>query len=232
MSQPPSPLLPTLRALEQFDDPVLLGVAGRSVLWSVGLFAALGWAVQRGLHDWLGFAGWLSGVLGGVGAAVLAWLLFLPVAGLVASLFVDRIARRVEAQFYPWLPPARPAPLAAQAWDGVVLGAQVLLLQGLALLLALPLFGLSLPLGWAVAAWTIGRGLFVAVAMRRMTRPQALACYRARRGDVLLQGALAAAASLLPVANLLVPVVAVAALVHVLHAGGAAPPGLSVARTV
>ncbi len=217
-----SPLAPPLRAIAQLDDPVFLGVVLRSVLWAVGLFVLLAFGIQQGAHGWLHLAGWLAGALGGVGAALLAWLLFLPVVGLVASLFVDRVAARVEQRFYPDLPPARAAPIAAQLWDGVVLGAQVLALQVVALLLAPFLLGASVPLGWAIAAWAIGRGLFVAVAMRRMPRREALAAYAARRALVVFQGLLIVAASLLPLLNLLAPVLGVAAMAHVLLAGGGA----------
>ena len=72
-------------------------------------------------------------------------------------------------------------------------------------------------IGWAVAAFAVGRGLFVAVAMRRMDRPAALALYASRRPAVLAQGALVVAASLVPLLNLLAPVLGIAAMVHVLH---------------
>jgi len=68
-----------------------------------------------------------------------------------------------------------------------------------------------------VTGWAIGRGLFVAVAMRRMTRPEALAAYRARRLPVVVPGVLLALLSLLPPLNLLVPVVGIATMVHVLE---------------
>ena len=212
------PLTPILRAIAQLDDPVFLGVALRSVLWTLVLFVALAVGIEQAGHGWLHLPGWLAGALGGIGVAVLAWLAFLPVAGLVATLFVERVAASVERRFYPGLPPGRPAALAAQLWDGIVLGLQVLLLQVLALALAPFLLGASLPLGWAIAAWAIGRGLFVAVAMRRMTRPQALALYAGRRALVVFQGLLITAGSLLPFVNLLVPVLGVAAMAHVLHA--------------
>jgi CysZ protein len=61
--------------------------------------------------------------------------------------------------------------------------------------------------------------------MRRMTRPSAAAMYLALRPSVLAQGALMAAASLLPVLNLFVPVLGTAAMVHVLHGCGRFAPG-------
>jgi CysZ protein len=223
-----SPLAPMLRAVSQLDDPVLLGVVVRSAAWAAALFVALALAVRHEAHLLLGMKFWLADLLGGIGAAVLAYVLFLPVAGVLASLFAERVAAAVERRFYPGLPPARPAPLGAQIWDGLALGVRVLLLQIASVLLA-PLLGISLPLGWAIAAWAIGRGLFVAVAMRRMRRDQALALYRSSRPAVLFQGVLIAAGSLIPLANLLVPVLGVAAMVHVLHARHGSVAGLSLA---
>ena len=66
--------------------------------------------------------------------------------------------------------------------------------------------------------WAIGRGLFVAVAMRRMGRADAQFLYRRHRIAVLLPGLLLAAAATLPGVNLLVPIVGIAAMVHVLNA--------------
>jgi uncharacterized protein involved in cysteine biosynthesis len=71
-------------------------------------------------------------------------------------------------------------------------------------------------LGWAITAWALGRGLFANVAMRRMTRREAMQIYRARRWAVLAQGAVLTVAGTLPLLNLLVPVLGPAAMVHVL----------------
>ena len=217
-------LAPPLRALAQMDDPVFLGVVWRGVAWTflgfVGLAALLVWGAHAALagHNWLG---WLAGAFGGVGAALLSLYLFLPLAGVVASLFANRVAAAVEWRFYPGLPPAHPAPFAQQAWDGVALGARVLGWQVLALLLLLtPLAPIAAPLGWLVSAWSVGRGLFVAVAMRRMDRRNAAAAYAGLRGAVLAQGALMAITGLVPVLNLFVPVLGTAAMVHVMHMAG------------
>jgi len=212
-----------LRALAQFDDPAFLGAVWRSVAWAVaallGLAALLVWggSAMVAQNGWLS---WLGGLLGGVGAALLAFYFFLPLATVIASLYANRIADAVERRFYPYLPPAHPAPLAEQIWDGLALGLRVLLWQivTLALLLIPLLAPIAMPLGWLIAAWAVGRGLFVAVAMRRMDRATAARLYAYRRGSVLAQGGLIAAGSLVPLLNLFVPVLGTAALVHVLHA--------------
>jgi CysZ protein len=92
----------------------------------------------------------------------------------------------------------------------------VLLLNIVALLLAFLIPGIGLVLGWMIAAYAIGRGLFVAVAMRRMPREVAESAYAAHRFTVLLTGGVLAAAAYVPFANLLIPVIGVAAMVHVL----------------
>lgn len=205
------------------DDPVFLGVLVRSLAWSLlaflGLLAGSAWAVQHvvGQPGWLG---WAAGMAGGLGAALLAVWLFVPAAVLIATLYIERVSAAVDRRFYPaLLPPRGGAALSVQVWDGVALGAQVLGWQVVALLLALALPGVGLLLGWAVTGWAIGRGLFVAVAMRRMPRAQALLVYGGRRPAVLLLGLILALAGTVPLLNLVVPVIGVAALTHVLNRG-------------
>ncbi len=212
-------LAPIGRALSQLDDRVFVGVLLRSLAWSAACFIALHvgtlWAMHR-LLDLHGPLAWVADLLGSLGASLLAFWLFLPVAAVIGTFYIERIAAAVERRHYPFLPPARGAPLIEQAWDGISLGLRILLLNLLALVLALLLPGIGLVLGWAIGAFAIGRGLFVAVAMRRMPRHQAAALYRWARPAVLVQGGIMALAAWLPVLNLLIPVVGTAAMVHVL----------------
>jgi CysZ protein len=198
---------------------VFLGVVLRSLLWSAVCFVALHvaaiWAVHHllDLHGWLG---WTADVVGGVGASIFALWLFLPVAAIIGTLYLERIARAVERRHYPALPPARGAPLASQIWDAAGIGARILLLNVLGLIAALLLPGVGLILTWIIGGYAIGRGLFAAVAMRRMPRFAAQALYRRARPAVLAQGCILALAAYIPALNLLIPVVGTAAMVHVL----------------
>jgi uncharacterized protein involved in cysteine biosynthesis len=212
-------LTPLGRAVGQLDDPVFLGVLLQSVLLAALCFLLLHvaaiWVVHGvlALHGWLA---WSADIAGGIGAAFLALWLFLPVAALIGTLFIERIARAVERRHYPYLQPAAGASLAAQAWDGLAVGMRILGLNLLALVLALVIPGVGLIAAWAIGAFAIGRGLFVAVAMRRMPRPAAEALYRRHRGIILAQGGVMALAGYVPVLNLLIPVLGTAAMVHVL----------------
>jgi uncharacterized protein involved in cysteine biosynthesis len=218
------------RAIAQCDDPAFLAVVLRSVAWAVLALALLAVGASWGLAalvagHWSGWWwGWLAALAGGIGTAVAAIYLFLPLAAVIATLFVERVAAAVERRYYPFLPPGRSAPLGEQIWDGIALGLRVLAWQLASLVMAFLLPGVGLLLGWAIAAWALGRGLFVAVAMTRMDRAQAVALYRSERLTVWVQGALMAAASLVPVLNLVAPVLGVAAMVHVMHATNPAVP--------
>jgi uncharacterized protein involved in cysteine biosynthesis len=204
------------RAFEQLGDAGFLRVLGWSLLLAalafLGCFFLATWLLHAaiGRETW-----WPAGLLGAVGAALLAFFLYIPVAAGIAALFSDSIAAAVERRWYPGLPRAQGAALAVQAWDGVALGLRVLLAQVAALAGALLLPGIGLPLGWAISAWALGRGLYVMVAMRRTGRDAALADYARCRTLVLIQGAALTALSLLPILNLLVPVLGIAAMVHV-----------------
>jgi len=165
------------------------------------------------LHGWLG---WAADLAGGIGASLLALWLFLPVATLIGALYIDRIARAVERRHYPGLPPAQGASLTSQIWDGISIAARILLLNLLALIAALMLPGIGLILAWIIGGYAIGRGLYAAVAMRRMSRTAAESLYRRARPTVLVQGCILALAGYVPVLNLLIPVIGTAAMVHVL----------------
>lgn len=217
---------PLRRAVSQLDDPAFLSVVLRSMGVSAVLFVLLalgvGWGVQSILpflsthaHGWVVTV--LSGALGSAVAILAALWLFVPLVLVVATLLMEIIARAVERRYYPDDPPAQPASLRAQIWDGLVLGARVLALNVFTLALTFLVPGPGWIIGGLVAAWALGRGLFVAVAMRRCTRAGALEMYRHHRGLVLMQGGILALASTVPIVNLLVPVLGTAVMVHVVH---------------
>lgn len=208
-------------AVSQLADPVFRGVILRAVLLATAVFVGLLVAAVWGLGQWTpgpAWAAWIASTVGGVLAALLALWLFVPAAVLIGTFYVDRIATAVERRYYPALPRPAGAPLSQQAWDGVVLGLQLIPLQLLTLVLTIVVPGLGLAAGLMLTGWAIGRGLFVAVAMRRMPRMEALAVYRATRGKAVLPGVALAALGVIPFANLLMPVLGTAAMVHVLEA--------------
>jgi len=213
---PASLILPLQQIGEPgFRWPLFKGVAG----------AILAFAVLIGLADWgvsalVGGQGWMAtvaGLLGGLLVLVSAVWLFVPVTMAIAGLFLDEVAEAVERRHYPMLPPAAGSALHSQAWAGLVLGLRLL---GLTLLVA-PLALFLPPVGavafWAIAAVSLGYGLFDGVAQRRMTVAQSHALRARMRGPVLVLGGFLALLALVPVVNLTVPVLGTAAMTHLLH---------------
>jgi CysZ protein len=210
---------PLGRALGQLDDWAFISPLLQSLAFSALIFLGLH-VMTIGIVHWMlalhGFWAWIADILGSVAAWVLALYLFLPLAALIATLFIEPVARAVEKRWYPHLPPAVGASIVAQIRLGLALGLRIALLNLLALLIIVFLPGVGLIIGWAVAAWGMGRGLFMTVAMRRMDRNGAESVYRAARWTVLLQGAAMALAGTVPILNLLIPVVGTATMIHVL----------------
>ena len=210
---------PLFRALGQMDDRAFLGVLLRCLAWAAACLAALHFAVFYAVHrllDLHGWIGWVADLAAGLGAVLVAQSLFLPIAAVIGTLYIDRIARAVERRHYPALPPPRGAPVVSQLWDALGVGARILLLTLLALIVALILPGVGLILAWGIGGYAIGRGLFVAVAMRRMPRAAAATLYCRARPAVLAQGLVLALVGYVPVLNLLIPIVGTAAMVHLL----------------
>ena len=212
---------PVLRAIAQLDDPALLGVLLQTVLLSALCFAGLAggsvWVVHHVLtHGWLG---WVAGALSGALALFAALWLFVPIAVVIAGLFLEPVCRAVERRWYPGLGPPRPAGMVASTWDGILLGLRVLGLSLVGLILSLFVPGVGAIVGWLITSWAVGRGMFAAVALRRMDRPAALAAYQAIRVQVLVQGALLTLGGAVPLLNLLLPILGPAAMVHLVEGG-------------
>ena len=94
---------PLFNAIAQLNDRVFLGVVWRSMVLSLlafaGLLAGSVWLVQF-WADQGGWLGWLFGLLGGIAVLVLAIWFYVPVALLIATLYLDRIAAAVERRYY------------------------------------------------------------------------------------------------------------------------------------
>jgi CysZ protein len=209
-----------LLTFRQLGEPAFIGPLAKGFLGALAVFLGLAGLAAWGTAALAGGSGWLAGIaaaLGGVLTLGLAIWLFVPAMLAIAGLFLDPVAAAVERRFYPGLPPARGAGLAAQAAFNLKLG----LVVGALSLIALPLAVLAPPFGavllWLISTVALGHGLFEGVAQRRMDIPAARALRRRREVPVLLLGAILAAASLVPIVNLLVPVFGTAAMTHLLH---------------
>jgi uncharacterized protein involved in cysteine biosynthesis len=211
-------------AVQQLGDPRLRGVIWWSLLLSLVLqvaIAALGiWALRSVAHfetRWINEAViWLTGT----GVLVLAVMLFPASFGIVISIFMEQIADIVEERHYPELGKARGISIWTGIWTGVVFLVAVVALNLVMLpfyILALFIVGLGAVLFYAVNGWLTGRMYYEQVALRRMSPAEVKAWRGANTGTLWLTGIIIVFLGTIPVVNLIVPVLGVAAMVHVAH---------------
>jgi len=206
------------RAVAQLFDSATFGILIVSVVGAAAVLAALAAGtdllVTRMTLFRVHWLDWLAHLAVGIGTALLSIALFGAVAAAIASLFVDRIAVAVERRYYPGLPPARAADIGEQ-----LAGALSFLVATVALnVLVLPLYliwGANIAIFLGLNGYLFGREYFELVALRRVDRRTARALWQTHRVWLILCGAIVAAFSFVPLANLLTPVLATAFMLHI-----------------
>lgn len=209
-------------AVRQLGDPKLRVVIWQSLLLSLVLQIAIGivawWALQSfATFQW----NWVNETilwLGGGAVTVLALMLFPASFGIVISIFLEKIADIVEGEHYPQLGRARGIPVWAGIRSGVVF---LLILVALNLVLlpfylvALFIAGLGAALFYGANGWLTGREYYEQVALRRLDPADVKARRKANGGVLWLTGIAIVFLGTVPILNLIVPVLGVAAMVHV-----------------
>lgn len=214
-----------LKAFAQLRDPRTRRYVWRSLGAAILLLAALVVAVSATAASLtLVSLGWLDTVIdfaAGFGALLLAWLLFPASVLLIVGFFLEGVADRVEARYYPNLPEVRDQPLAEQALSGARFAALALALNLLALpaVLLLSFFPpLNLFVFYGLNGYLLGREYFELVALRRLDARRVRTLRQAHRGRLFLGGVVIAFLSTVPVINLVAPVVATAFMLHLFEA--------------
>ena len=206
------------RTVAQLFDSATFGILIVSVLGAAAVLVALAAGtdllVTRMTLFRVHWLDWLAHLAVGIGSALLSVALFGAVAAMIASLFVDRVAGAVERRYYPGLPPARSSGIGEQLVGGLSFLAATIVLN----LLVLPLYliwGANIAIFLALNGYLFGREYFELVALRRVDRQTARALWKAHRVWLIVCGAIVAAFSVLPFANLLTPVRATAFMLHI-----------------
>ncbi len=224
MSAVPAALL---KALGQLGDRAVMAVLVKSVAVTLAVFALAGWGLYEGLAVVLreeriaallpeGFAPAAQALAALVIGLAAFWFLFRVVALAVLQFFADEVVAAVEARHYPALAgQARPLPLAREVAVAV---------RGLLRVVGYNL--LALPVAAVLAVTAIGPAVvFLAVNALLLGRECTdMAWLRHCAGDErgnpvgagerFLLGAAVAGLMLVPLANLLAPVVGAAAGTH------------------
>ena len=205
---------------QMFSGPIL-GVLGACAMLSIACFAGLWFGIDWAIETWLegsdGFLAELASMGGGlIAALVLAYFLFPIVATAFISLFLERIAKTVEDQHYPHLPPAKGLPILASLavtarFVILMIGANVLLLV---LLFLPPVYAV---MWFVVNGWLIGREYLELVSMRRISVRDTDRLRKRRGTETLMTGVVLAVLLPIPLFNMVLPVFATCVMVHRFH---------------
>jgi CysZ protein len=210
------------RAVSALSMPALQRVVALSLALAVVTFALLWFAVAGILYDTAFFGwgplNWLLDLLGGLAVLVLTWLLFPAVVTLIMSFFLERVAVAVEARDYPGRGPPRRQPIAEFLGTMLRLPGLTLVLNLLALPIYLLFPGINLFLFLVMNGYLLGRGYFEVVSLRRLDAAATRAVRSQFALRVFLGGVVIAGLFVLPLVNLVAPVIATAFMLHIFEA--------------
>ena len=147
----------------------------------------------------------------------LSVFLMIPVASAITSLFLDEVADAVEDKHYPELPDVPRVTFAEGLKDsvnflGVLIAANIF---ALVLYAFFPPF--SLFIFWGLNGFLLGREYFQLVAMRRVGRAEAKKLRKKHLGTIWLAGTLMAMPLVVPILNLVIPILGAATFTHLYH---------------
>lgn len=156
---------------------------------------------------------------------MLSAFLMIPAASLLTGLHLNAVADEVEAQHYPALGPSTHQN-SYKLWHDSVNYFGLMFAINAVSFLSFALFGLlwGLVLFWALNGWLLSREYVTMIAERRLD-PATIRAFRQRhRGPLLLAGIALAVMLSVPLLNLLMPAIGIAAFTHLTHALSARQP--------
>jgi CysZ protein len=224
---------PMIRALflslGQLGDRKIAAVFLKSLAVTIVLLLGLGAGLWFGAESlaahYVGDTGTtLAGAVAVLAALALGWLLFRTVAIAVMDIFADDVVVAVERKHYPTaLDTARSMPLARSLTMGLGAAGRAILVNLLMspIYIVLIVTGIGTPIAFIlVNGWLLGRDLGDMVAARHMPR-EAMRGWRATtRVPRFVLGVAVAGLFVVPVLNLLAPVLGAAMATHLFHAKG------------
>lgn len=205
-------------AFRQTFSPLLRGVLLKAmalallllVMLAIGLEAALTHFVHVPSYPWVETT---LAVVAGLGLVFGVFYLMPAVSSLVAGLFLDDVAERVERESYPADPAGQPQPVMRQLFYSLRFFGLVLAVN-LAALLLLLVPGVNVIVFYVANAYLISREYFELAAMRYRTPEEARRLRQSHAVEVFIAGLLIAPILLVPVLNLIMPVFGTAFMVH------------------
>ena len=217
-----------LKALAQMGDRRFLGVLAMSLGLTIALLlafaAGVGWTAgflpETISLPWIGEVGLPVGGFQGLAAGavlIASSFLMIPVAAAFVGLFLEQIADAVERKHYPEIVDRSGASIWQSIRSALAFTAVVIAVN----LVAIAFYFVSGPfaplLFYAINGYLLGREYFQTVAERLMSPRDANELRKRHWFGAWLAGTLMAIPLTIPIMNLLIPVLGVAAFTHQVH---------------
>lgn len=215
------------RAVAQLPDPKILKIIFQVIATTIGLIFAITFLSYLGL-SYLGsledvrniipfveLPAWIFESLT-LGVLVVLFIFFPALSTIAAGLFLDKVADVVEGKYYPKLSPVQEMPLSSVIWMAVKLLTLTLVLN----ILVLPLYFIpliNLVVFYVLNGYLIGREYYEMVAQRHLPVGEIRSFRKTKMGGYLIFGAIVTFLLTIPFLNLLMPIIATAAMVHLFH---------------
>ncbi|HXC57531.1 MAG TPA: EI24 domain-containing protein [Rhizomicrobium sp.] len=142
------------------------------------------------------------------------FLLGAPVAAMVGSLFLERIAAKVDAHFYPNDPKAPGTPVLTGIGESFRLIGLALLLNVALLPVDVGVPGVAEIATVLANGWLLGREFFEMAALRHLSRPESDALRRRHGGKIYAAGLLISILTVIPALDLIAPFFGSALMAH------------------
>jgi len=199
-------------------DGTSFGVVVWSLLLTIAIYIVLFVAAIYGVHHLptLG-APWVNTFLE---LAVPVFLVFLPfflgapVAAFFASMFLEEVAKKVEARYYPTDPVAVGAPFGTLLFTGLRLTLLVVLADVVMLPADIAVPGVAEFATVLINGLLLGREYFELAALRHLKRSAADALRKRHSGSIFWAGVVISVLTVVPIVNLITPLFAAAFMVH------------------
>ena len=203
---------------------VWLGLAGSATVF-FALWFAIGFLIfSTEIYNFYGILGifnyaleWVTDIFGFAAVLFLSWMFFPSVVSLVVSFFLEDAAQVVEEKYYPTLTQPRRQGIK----EVMTVTLKFSLLATVLNILALPVYALLFFIGplnlvvfYVLNGYVLGREFFEVVAHRRSPPDQVRHLRHAYKGQLFLAGVVIAFMMTIPIVNLIAPVIATAAMVH------------------
>ncbi len=222
------------KSIAQLSDPAFRSVIVKSLIAAIiaqivafiiifqltGLIPTTDW-------DWVNS---VIEVMSGVGAFVIALLLFPLAMSAVIGILLDDIADAVEAKHYPQDPISRDIPLWSSVYDAIKFFGVIILFN----LLVLPLYlipVINLFVYYLLNGYLLSREFFQQVAVRHHDMKTVNKLRKIGNMEVFLTGVAIAFCMTIPILNLIVPIIATATMVHLYKARANSSVGSALVKT-